>query len=310
MKTSGAAFLFVLALSGCGKDQPSPGPASSGSAAGPKASAAVETFGVPIGIPGNAAKIADAVNPKHDKPYAGPRATLKGKVRIEGDPPPDTNLKFPDKCKDAQTTYAKLFRVGLDSALADAMVAVTGLTAFVPADGPAAKATLHGCAVNRRTVVMTYGQRLELANLDKLDSYVPYLDGAISRAGMVAVPGGEAVKLYPQEPGHYMIRDTMPSGLVADVFVLKYATHDVTGLDGGYEIKNLPPGKVRVDVFLPVISKSQGQEFELKEGDNTLDFTLKFDVKKDIPGAAPAGSASASPSARPSASAPPVKVPR
>jgi hypothetical protein len=310
MKTLGTAVLFALALTGCGKD--APGPAPSGSAPAAKASAAVETYGVPIGIPGDAAKIADAVNPKHEKPYSGPKATLKGKVRIEGDPPPDTNLKFPDKCKDAQATYAKLFRVGLDNGLADAMVAVTGTSAFVPADGPVAKATIHGCAVNRRTVAMTYGQRLEIANIDKLDSYVPYLDGAISRAGMVAVPGGEPVKLYPHEPGHYMIRDTMPSGLVADVFVLKYATHDVTALDGGYEIKNLPPGKVRVDVFLPVIGKSQGQEFELKEGDNTLDFTLKFDAKKDIPGAAPAasGSASAAPAASGSAKAPPVKTPR
>jgi hypothetical protein len=293
MRTLPLALFLAFPLAGCG-NKPSPTPAVDSAAPAPGASAAVETFGVPVGVPGDVKKIVDAVNPKHEAPYAGPWATLKGRVRIEGDAPPDTNLKFPPNCREAAATYGKLFRVGLDNALADAMVAVTGYQdkGFVPASGPAVRAPIHGCAVNKRTVVMTYGQRLDVANTDKLDSYVPFLDGAPSRAGMVAVPGGEPIKLYPPEAGHYMLRDTMPSGLVADVFVLKYATHAVTGLDGQYEIK-APPGKVRVDVFLPVIGKTQGQELELKEGENKLDVTLKFDAGKDVPGARPAPSGSA-----------------
>ena len=79
-----------------------------------------------------------------------------------------------------------------------------------------------------------------------------------------------------------------------DIFVLNYATHDVTGLDGHYEIKNIPAGKVRVDAFLPVIGKSEGQEIEIKEGDNTLDFTFHFDAAKDLPKPKAAASAPAS----------------
>ncbi|APR79492.1 Hypothetical protein A7982_04839 [Minicystis rosea] len=286
--------LLGLSLAGCeGKQAPAPVGSAAPSAPAASASAPVETYGVQVGLPGDPTKVVQALNPTHEKPYSGPKGTLKGRIRIEGDPSPDTGLKFSPKCKDAQATYAKVFRVGLDNALADAMVTVTGYKGFIPASGPAAKATIHGCAANKRTIVATYGQRVEVANLDKLDSYVPYLDGAPSRAGMVAVPGGEAVKLYPPQAGHYMLRDTMPSGLVADVFVLMYPTHDVTGLDGQYEIKDVPVGKVRVDVFLPVIGKSSGQEFEIKEGENKLDVTLKFDAKKDMPGTAPSASASA-----------------
>jgi hypothetical protein len=307
MKILPIGALLGLAIAGCDRGH-APAPAGSAApAAAPSGSAgtAVDTGGVPVGIPGDPAKVIEVVNPKHEKPYAGPTGTVRGRVRIEGDPPPDTGLKFPPNCKDAAATYGKLFRVGLENALADAMVAVTGYSGYVPAPGPAAKATIHGCAVNRRTVVMTFGQRLEVANLDKLDSYIPFLDGAPTRAGMVAVPGGEAVKLYPAEAGHYMIRDTMPSGLVADVFALKYATHDVTDLDGRYEIKGVPVGKVHVDVFLPVLNKSQGQALDVKEGDNTVDFTLKFDAAKDLP--KPAASASAKPAAPP---ADDRKVPR
>ena len=107
---------------------------------------------------------------------------------------------------------------------------------------------------------------------------------------MVAIPGGDAVKYYPQEPGHYMLRDQLPKPfLTADVFVLKYATHDVTGLDGQYEIKGIPVGKVRVDAFLPVIDKSSGQHIEIKAGDNTLDLTLEYkkDKKPSKPAPAP-----------------------
>ena len=309
--------LLALPLAACDHPGPAPAPPGSSSAAAPAAAsgsaaasakAPVETYGVPVGIPGEATRVVEAVNGKHEKPYDGPKGTLKGRVRIEGDAPPETKLKFQASCKEASATYGKLFRVGLEQALADAMVTVTAYKGYVPADSEVQKISIRGCAPQKRTIVATYGQRLEVSNVDKLDSYLPFLDGAPVRAVMVAVPSGAPVKLYPQEPNaHYMLRDQMPSGLVADVFVLKYATHDVTGLDGRYEIKGIPAGKVRVDVFLPVIGKSEGQELEIKEGDNTLDFTLKFDAKKDLPTAAP--SASAAPSGAPSAP-PGPKVPR
>ena len=309
MRSLAITTLLGLAALGCG-NAGGPAPAPSGSAAPrPAASAsgsgsavpAVETYGVPIGIPGDPKKVVEAVNGKHQPPHAGPRGTITGRVKMEGDPPPETKLTFQARCKDASVTYNKLFRVGLDGALADAMVAATGYQGYVPPAGPAAKVPIRGCAASKRTVVMTYGQRLEVANIDQLDPYVPFLDGAVSVAGQVAIPGGEAVKLYPQEPGRYMLRDQMPSGLLADVFVLKYATHDVTGLDGVYEIKNVPVGKVRVDVYLPVLGKGAGKEIEVKEGENKVDFTLTFDAKKDVPGAAPAasGSASAKPPVQP-----------
>ncbi len=152
--------------------------------------------GVPIGAPIRVEKVVAAVNPKHQAPYAGPRGTLKGTVRIEGDPPPDTGLKFPPKCKDSAATYGKLFRIGLDKALADVMVAVTGYDGYVPAAGEAVKVAIHRCAPQKRTVVLTFGQRIEVSNLDKIDSYVPYLDGAGNPTVMVAVPEGAPVKIY------------------------------------------------------------------------------------------------------------------
>jgi len=287
-------------------------PAASASASSAPASASaaankpkVDTKGVAIGVPYPAEQILKAVNPKGEEPYKGPVGTLRGVVRIEGDAPLDTGLSFPDKCKDAAATYGKLFRVGADKAAADVLVAVTGYTGFVPEREAVAKTTLHGCAVDTRTLVMTYGQRLEVRNVDQVDTYMPFLDGAPSRAILVAVPGGDPIKMYPQEPGHYMIRDELPKPfMTSDVFVLAYSTHDVTGLDGKYEIKNIPVGKVRLSALLPSIDQTTEQMIEIKEGDNNQDLTITFDKAKYLARPKPATSASAG--AAPSASAPPA----
>jgi hypothetical protein len=300
-----AAFAPALLLAACSKSAP-PEPAAVSSASPAGSAAPAGAAATPVGIPLDADKVAAVVNGKHQKPYAGPTGTLKGTVRIEGDPPPDTNLKFPAKCRESTATYGKLFRVGLDHALGDALVAVTGYEGYVPAASDVAKAVVHGCAALQRTYVLTFGQRLEVANLGP-EPVLPYLDGSKIASIMIAVPEGDPVKLSPMQPGRYMLRDKLETGMIADVFVLKFATVAVTGLDGQYEIKGIPAGKVKVNVDLPVIHKAEEKDVEIKEGDNTLDFTLKFDASKDDPAArAPAaGSASASaPAAAPPKGAP------
>ena len=245
------------------------------------------------------AAINKVVNPKNEEPYKGPAGTVRGVVRIEGDPPPPSGLAIPSKCTEGAVTHGKLFRVGQDHSLGDVLVAVTDYTGFVPAKAPAVKVTIHGCALSRRTIAMAFGQRLEVANLDQVESYMPYLDGAPSRVVMVAPPSGEPVKLYAPEPGHYLLRDQLPNPhMFADVFVLAYATHDTTGLDGQYEIKGVPVGKAKLNAFLPSINKVIEKVIDVREGTNTFDLTMSFDAKKDL---APAGSASAgaAPSAAP-----------
>jgi hypothetical protein len=232
--------------------------------------------------------VAKVVNKDGAPPYAGPVGTLRGVVRMEGDASPSSDLPIPAGCGEGAATYDKLFRVGQDKALADAMVAVTGYKGFVPAREAAKKVTIQGCAFNKRTVVATFGQRIEVANLDKTRSYMPYLDGGVYSAIMVAVPSGDPVRLYAQEPGRYMLRDMLPKEfLVADVFVLAYPTHDVTGLDGRYEIPGIPVGPVKVNAYLPVLNKTVEREIEIKEGVNELELSLSFDAKKDLTPQAP-----------------------
>jgi hypothetical protein len=282
---AGSAHPVVTAASAAASVTP-PAGASTSAAASADAPVDPKRVGVVAG-PYPSAKVAAAVNPRNALPYAGPTGTVRGVVRLTGDPAPPTSFAFPSKCGEASATYGKLFRVGQGGTLADALVTVIGYDGFVAEVHEAKRVAIHGCAFSKRTLAVTYGQRIEVTNTDAIESYMPYLDGAPSKAVMVAVPGGEPIKLYPAEPAaQYKLRDELDKPwLTADVFVLKFPTHDVTGLDGRYEITRVPAGHVRVSVYLPAIEWRADKELDVKEGDNVADFELAYERGKPDAGA-------------------------
>lgn len=282
----------ALALVACG-DRPLGTVSSASASAAPAVASAAPTASAEakptwLGIAAPPSKVEKVLNPKGEAPYDGPKATLRGRVTISGDTPTGTVHSIPATCGKANEVYGRLFRVDKDGGVADALVAVTGYDAYVPPTFPAAKVSIDGCAFDRRTIVMTYGQRLEVQNSDAVESYMPYLDGSAFKAIMVAVPRGAPLTLSPQAPGQFLLRDAMKRPfLLADVFVLKYSTADVTGTDGRYSIEGLPVGKVRVDALLPIVKKASGKDIELTEGDNILDLALTYDAGKDAPAVVP-----------------------
>src|SRR5262245_18545621 len=164
------AAALAMALGACKSGSSTAG----GSSAAPSASGPPPPF--PLGVPVPAASVAAAINPRDEKPYSGPTGTLRGIIRIKGDPPPDTGLTFPPQCAEAAATYGKRFRVGQDGTVADVLVAVN-FPGFVPARGEAKKLTMRGCAFSQRTLSLTFGQRVEVSNIDTTETYMPYIDG-------------------------------------------------------------------------------------------------------------------------------------
>jgi len=288
---SSALVFGAAALAGCGNGDPTGVAPTASASAVASALAASSSAPAPkeprppwIGVDGPVAPLQGMLDPAKKGPYSGPTATLRGTVTITGDAPPPTTLTFPKECGQADDVYGTLFRVGKGKALADALVAVTGFDAFVPARTEAVEVVIDRCAYDRRTVALALGQRLDVRSVDKETSYMPFLDGSEYSAMRVAMPAGAAVPLSTRKPGQYLLRDAMKRPfMLADVFVLKYATAAVTKIDGTYEIAGLPLGRVRVDVLLPIIRKTKGKSIELKEGDNVFDLELAFDAKVDKP---------------------------
>lgn len=290
-------------MAGCKRSSSDPKPLPSGSA-GPIAS------GVPIAPE----VISKVVNPRQEQPYDGPVATVRGTVRMTGDAPPDQPeilRQIPDGCDRAREFYEKLFREGPGRTVADVFVAVTGYRGYVPQREPVATVEALGCAWSTRTVGLTFGQRLEIAAKDRR-AYVPDLLGGRVGVQLIALPGSGSA-LYPEAPGRYVLVDSMRIYATAEVLVVKYATFDVTDVDGKFSISGIPAGPVTVNALLPATGATVQREVVLEPGkDLELNLELHFDAaahrqrleanKK----ASPAASTSAS---KPSAPAPSSPAP-
>jgi hypothetical protein len=222
-------------------------------------------------------EIQRALNPAGDKPYSGPIGTLRGTVRVAGDPAPASDVRVPPgACDDARAFYAKLFREGPNHELGDVLVAVTGYNGYVPPTSDVRVVTAKGCAFESRTIAMTFGQRLDVVNKGG-EAVTPDLVGAHPAALVVAMPGGDPVKLFPVQVGQYALKDVSHPFATADVFVLKYATFAVTGLDGKFEIPNIPAGQVKVSAYLPATRALVEKTINLESGAPTVvDLTLPY----------------------------------
>jgi hypothetical protein len=222
-----------------------------------------------------------AVNPDAEKPYSGPIGGVRGVVHVSGEAAPELpgvlRQIAPGKCPDARAFYGKAYREGPGRELGDVLIAVTGYKGYLPASGPARVVVARGCAFESRTVALVFGQRLDVRNLGG-ETFIPRLIGAPQAALVVAVPGGDPVKIFPNRVGQYQLQDQTHPFATADVFVLKFPTFVVTGIDGKFEVPGIPAGEVTVSAYLPATKRTASQKVNIVAGETAnIDFTLPFD---------------------------------
>jgi hypothetical protein len=217
------------------------------------------------------ASVSVVVNPEGLPTYSGPTGSIEGRVLVQGPDAPDVPHLDVRPCPAALDTYGKTFRTGAARAdgskpLADAVVVVTGYTSFVPARSEAERVTIGvNCAYRKRTISMTFGQRIEVTNDTKL-AFAPTLMGVFQPAVMIAPPeqNGDPVKIYPTRPGHYLLMDQLQTYVREDVYVLRQPVHTVTDLDGHFRIDGVPVGKLKISVQHPAINGSVTKDVEVR----------------------------------------------
>ena len=227
-------------------------------------------------------------NANKQAPYQGATGTVEGVVTMVGDAAPDMTIdKIPADCSIATNTYGKLFREGAGRSVADVLVAVTGYKGYLKPKADHVELLARDCAWTKKTIGVTFGQRIEVKSSDTRP-YIPQLLGGPAGALLVAVPGGDAVPVFPQEPGHYVLIDSMRLYSKADVFVVRYPTFDVTALNGRYRIEGIPVGPVTVSALLPSTSSADSRQVTVAANQTvSVDFALKFSRSAMQPQAAP-----------------------
>lgn len=285
-----ALGLLAVGLGGCrSRTEPAPKALASAAPSVFKAAAPVAS-----GLPAGLEAISRVVNPENAAAYSGPTGKVRGVVTGAGDLPPAATehlARIKGACPEAREMYSHLFREGMLRSLGDVLVAVTGYSGYVPARQAEQTVAARGCAFSTRTIALTFGQTIGVVSKDG-EGYVPNLLGSGMQAQLLALPGGAPSTLYPPEPGHYVLTDDIKVFMLADVFVLKYATHDVTSIDGRYEIGGIPVGQARISALLPATHVVVEKDIEIK-ADEVLEVPLElaFDAKAYAKGAASASAA-------------------
>jgi hypothetical protein len=300
MRSSVLALLALVAVAGCTRAKTKKSAASASASAAVKLPAPVAS-----GLP-DPAYVSSIVNPDGMAAYSGPTGTVRGRIVATGDPAPELPAvleKVPANCTAGRETYGRLFREGPDRALADVLVAVTGYKGYVPEREPTVQIIAKGCSFGTKTIAMTLGQRLEILSRDG-EAYVPELLGERGQAQLVAIPGAKTgSELYPTKIGRFVLIDNLKLFMAAEVLVLKYPTHAVTGLDGRFEIPDVPVGPAMLSALLPVTGASGGKPVSVEAGKPTEEIVIELRFDQASYTARVAGSAA--PSAVPPAGSAP-----
>jgi hypothetical protein len=215
---------------------------------------------------------AKVLNPKGLPVHSGPVGSVRGVVKVSGDEAPlvpemveKLAQLAPGDCPRARELHRKLYREGVGRTLADVLVTVTEYAGFLPARGDAIRVEAKGCAFDGRILAMTFGQHLDVFNLDA-QPYLPRLVGTPSYALRVAMPGGPPVPVFAPKPGQYILVDQTREYMRSDLFVLGYPTYAVTAIDGKFEIVGVPTGKVKVTAYAPALGKVLEQSLDVEAG--------------------------------------------
>lgn len=280
----------ALAVIDCDSCQKKPGEVATEGApllpSGSASSGAPEGDGGTMNATGiSTAAVAALLNPSKLPAYTGPTGSIEGTITVEGDPAPEFKADF-SACPDASKTWGHTFREGPElpdgkgRALADAIVVVTGYSGYyVPEKREAVPVTIEGCGYTKRTVTMTFGQRLEVENLSR-DYWTPLLEPGPVRVMRVLVPRSDPVRFYPDKPGHWLLTDRERRYAVTDVYAFLHPLHASTDVAGQYRIDGVPVGKLKVGITHPQVGSSKELDVEVRENvvarvDGTLTFRLR-----------------------------------
>lgn len=215
---------------------------------------------------------------------AGDLSIIKGKVIFKGDADKFKRTTL-DTSKDPNCAKSKA-KVGSwevvinkktdPMTLANVLVHIKGgldpNTVF-PVPAEQVKLTQVGCEYTPHTVALMEGQTLVVLNGDDTNHNIHLLPKANEEVNFSQpkkdLEKGKELKLKAESPFH--VKCDVHPWMGANLAVLKHPFHSVTGEEGTYEIKGMPPGKYDIEAwhekFGTVIASVEIKSGETKELD-------------------------------------------
>ncbi len=210
---------------------------------------------------------------------------LTGKVTISGNVPAETEITplkedaLCGKMHPGPTPKTKFFVVGPNKELADVVVVVKGLEGkSTGASAAPAKMDQKGCEYIPQILAVQTGQKIAVKNSDPLMHNVhttPTAPGNKEENKGQAAGAADLLFTIPAAENFLKFKCDVHPWMFAWVTVVDHPYFAVTGADGTFTIKDVPPGKYKV-VAMHRKGAPTGveKEIEIKADGATADFVV------------------------------------
>jgi plastocyanin len=182
-------------------------------------------------------------------------SNISGKVRLEGTPPLATRLQMVSDpaCAKAHTSPAMSEDVvtGSDGGLQNVVVYVSdGLTEQnFPAPTQPAVLEQKGCLYKPHVVALQSGQTLKVMNDDQTTHNIHLMPTNNREWNKSQPPGMTIEESIARQEVSIPVKCNIHPWMKSYVAVFKHPFFAVTGSDGAFDLKNLPPGTYTVQAW-------------------------------------------------------------
>ncbi len=211
-----------------------------------------------------------------------PAADIIGVITLTGTPPAEKEItplmENPDCAKmHATMPTTHFYVVGPNHELADVVVSLKGVTGkSTGASQPPVVLDQKGCLYTPQILAIQTGQKLIVKNSDPCIHNVHATPAAPGNpeSNQVQRPGGADLNFVYAQPEMFLrFKCDVHPWMFAWVSVFDSPWFCVSGPDGKFVIKNVPPGKYTVEAAHRKLG-TQTQDVEVKDGDVTANFTF------------------------------------
>jgi hypothetical protein len=210
---------------------------------------------------------------------ASPSASVSGVVKFDGVPPKPSriDMAFDPNCKPSSPAVTEDIVSGANGGLENVVVFVAdglGDRTFQP---PAQSAVLEqkGCLYRPHVIALQANQKLSVVNSDATTHNI-HPSPANNRESNTIQPPGVPLELsFAREEIAIPVKCNVHPWMKGYIAVFKHPFFAVTGKDGSFELKDLPPGTYTITAWHGKLG-TQSQKVTISAGQSQkVDFAFK-----------------------------------
>jgi plastocyanin len=209
-------------------------------------------------------------------------ATIAGKVSFEGEKPKPRQIRMDAEASCAtlhkEPVYAEEVVVNDNSTLQYVFVYVKeglGDKTFATSTEPAVL-DQKGCIYHPHVFGVQAGQKVKILNSDPTTHNIHPLPANNREWNTSMSPGGAALeRTFAREEVMIPVKCNVHPWMRSYIGVLKHPFFAVTGKDGAFEIKGLPPGEYTIEAWHEKLGATTQKVTLAAKDSKTVDFTLK-----------------------------------